>query len=130
MRLIPIITTALLLASCGQERDQPVYEGSQFVRVHLLTFTPAHDGMAGKTPVHYDAKVEVIRRGTHPYAISIPGRCHTGPIRQRIGREIMMRADQLRYADGTVRTTIPRIEAIAALCDDILNRDPVRPRRP
>jgi hypothetical protein len=121
-----VIALCLLAAACGQDHGQGTYEGSQFVRVHLLTFTPAHTVFNGKSSSHVDARVELIRQGTRPYSVSVPGGCPTLPITTRMGREIMMRQDTMRYADGSVRGIIPQEEAIDALCREIGDRAPPR----
>jgi hypothetical protein len=119
-----MIALCLLAAACGQDHGPATYQGSEFVRVHLLSFTPEHSQMVGKTATTVDAAVTLIRKGTQPYAVSLPGSCPTLPITTRMGREIMMRQDIIRYADGSSRGVIPRDEAIAALCREIGDRIP------
>ena len=77
------------------------------------------------------AAVTLIRKGSQPYAVSLPDSCPTLPITTRMGREIMMRQDTMRYADGSVRGIIPQDEAIDALAAGLPPPDPVsgRPRR-
>jgi len=121
-----VIALCLLAAACDPDHGQATYQGSQFVRVHLLTFTPAHTVFNGKSSSHVDAKVGLIRQGSRPYSVSVPDSCPTLPITTRMGREIMMRQDTMRYADGSVSGVIPQDEAIDALCREIGDRTPPR----
>lgn len=119
-----IVALCLLTAACGQDHGPATYQGSESVRVHLLSFTPEHTQMIGKSVATVDAKVTLIRKGSQPYDVSLPGSCPTLPITTRMGREIMMRQDIMRYADGSSHGVIPRDEAIAALCREIGDRIP------
>jgi len=119
-----LLALCLLTAACGQDHGPAEYQGSKFVRVHLLTFTPAHTVFNGKTSTSVDAAVGLIRRGSRPYSVSLPDSCATLPITTHMGREIMMREDIMRYADGTMTSTIPQDEAVAALCGQIGDRIP------
>ncbi len=49
-------------------------------------------------------------------AYAMPSNCSPASIRARVGRKVVMRQDEWRLHDGTIRRTIDTIEMTAAVC--------------